>query len=64
NVKRHVSNNLQAMAAPTEGPKLKSGLAPTGVLRQMPVVHNSSQFSNIRARVLKDKRRATCSSRE
>jgi hypothetical protein len=37
------------MAATTEGPKLKSGLAPTGVLRQMPVVHNSSQFSNIRA---------------
>jgi hypothetical protein len=29
-------------------PKLKSGLAPTGVLRQMLVLHNSSQFSNIR----------------
>ena len=29
-------------------PKLKSGLAPTGVLRQMPVVHNSSQLLNIR----------------
>src|SRR5580700_8316464 len=26
----------------------KSGLAPTGVLRQMLVLHNSSQFSNIR----------------
>jgi hypothetical protein len=36
------------MAATTEGSKLKSGLAPTGVLRQMPVLHNSSQFPNIR----------------
>jgi hypothetical protein len=37
--------------------QLKSGLAPTGVLRQMPVLHNSSQFSNIRRRG--DKRQTT-----
>src|SRR5208282_5674633 len=55
NVKRHESNNLQAMAATTGGLQLKSGLAPTGVLRQMPVLHNSSQLPNIRPCVLKDK---------
>ena len=49
NVKRHESSNLQALAVTTEGPKIESGLAPTGVLRQMPVLHNSSQFPNIRA---------------
>ena len=38
------------------GPKLKSGLAPTGVLRRMPIVHNSSQLLNIRPAVIKDKR--------
>jgi hypothetical protein len=36
-------------------PQVKSGLAPTGVLRQTPVLHNSSQFSNIRRGGVKDK---------
>jgi hypothetical protein len=43
NVKRHESNNLLADGCTTEGLQLKSGLAPTGVLRQMPV-HSSYSF--------------------
>src|SRR5581483_220939 len=37
--------------------KLKSGLAPTGVLRQMQVLHNSIQRINIRRSRAKNKRR-------
>jgi len=44
------------LAVTTEGPKIESGLAPTGVLRQMPELHNSSQFPNIRPQMVKDKR--------
>ena len=39
----------------TFGRKLKSGLAPTGVLRQMLVLHNSFQLLNIRRLGRKDK---------
>ena len=47
-VKRHESNNLLADGCNTDGAyQLKSGLAPTGVLRQKPV-HSSSQLLNIR----------------
>jgi len=41
------------LAVTTEGQKIESGLAPTGVLRQMPELHNSSQVPNIRPEVAK-----------
>src|SRR4029077_16771800 len=56
-IKCHCSNNLRAIRRPTFGPKLKSGLAPTGVLRQMLVLHNSFQLLNIRPSSVKDKLR-------
>src|SRR5580700_2885665 len=54
-IKCHESNSLQASGARTHGHKLKSGLAPTGVLRQMLVLHNSIQYINIRPSAAKDK---------
>src|SRR5437588_12125388 len=59
-LKCHCANNLQPAASTCDSPKLKSGLSPTGVLRQMLVLHNSFQINNIRRLSPKDKRGGSC----
>jgi hypothetical protein len=44
NIKCHENNSLRPICDFQNGPKLKSGLSPTGVSRQMPVLHNSSSY--------------------
>src|SRR6267378_5934918 len=54
-VKCHESNSLKALCPAAFDRKLKCGLAPTGVLRQMLVLQNSFQYLNIRRLSRKDK---------